>query len=275
MQEIDFISQCPVQGCSKGNKPFHWTHYDCGGKEKINQYGQIRCCKCGEKGDVINWKFDCKRHEYDEDSYQSKDIALIVGSTLIGDDQVFVNQIVKAISKQILTVNCGNKPNEQNEDVTMDDIGQDEFNDQHKVNIIMPGIHQSGNGGKMQRNLNQTQQQHRENQIKEIDLICKCPEKQCKKKGNRKEIKWKHNKCSTSLKITTHGFVKCKKCKTSQHLLFWKFTCSNSTVSLDERKSPEHISYYLEIGSGLKTTDQEFSSMLMQKIMEEYNKRSS
>ena len=268
MQEIDFVSTCPIKGCKNGQRAFKWIHYDCGGCEKINQYAQIRCVKCGEKGNFINWKFDCKRHEYDEDSCQSKNIALDLGSKLLSNDQVLLSKIVGAITLQFANGNYNT--NEQNDDVVMkDDTGGDEFNNQQQQRAVVD-VHTSGNtNGK--RSLEQQQQQQQQCRS-EMDLVCKCPETQCQIKRNNKDIKWKHNKCSGTLKISNDGIVKCEKCKKKQKLLYCKFKCSNSAVYFDERKSLETLSYYLLIASGLKPNDPMFVSKLTKNIMEEYNK---
>lgn len=68
--ELDFIACCPVCGCIN-NRPdasFHWKHSNCGGYEKINGLGYLRCVKCSKSGPVIDWKFRCENHEYKEAS---------------------------------------------------------------------------------------------------------------------------------------------------------------------------------------------------------------
>ena len=70
IDEIDFISPCPVDQCKNKNKMYRWLHNNCGGREKLNSEGHLRCLKCSKKGPFVDWLFDCGEHEYREVSAQ-------------------------------------------------------------------------------------------------------------------------------------------------------------------------------------------------------------
>ena len=56
LTEIDFISPCPVEKCKNKNKNYRWVHYNCDGREKLNDLGFIRCLKCGGEAPFISSK---------------------------------------------------------------------------------------------------------------------------------------------------------------------------------------------------------------------------
>ena len=68
--EYDFYTFCPIAGCPNNNKPIKWQHYNCGGYTKINDEGYIRCPKCNVKGKVVDWKFSCENHDFEEPNVQ-------------------------------------------------------------------------------------------------------------------------------------------------------------------------------------------------------------
>lgn len=68
--EIDFKSCCPVAGCINSNSIYYWVHTGCGGHEKLNIYGDLRCLKCGRSGPMVDWKFNCGSHDFEKGSYQ-------------------------------------------------------------------------------------------------------------------------------------------------------------------------------------------------------------
>lgn len=68
--EIDFIACCPVEGCPNGNNPIKWVHSNCGGFEKLNLEGDLRCVKCDHSAFIADWKFKCESHDYKKGSYQ-------------------------------------------------------------------------------------------------------------------------------------------------------------------------------------------------------------
>jgi hypothetical protein len=64
--EFDVIAPCPVVGCSNSSssKKFNWKHYDCNGKTKISKEGYIRCSRCRESADIVDWLFKCDQHDF-------------------------------------------------------------------------------------------------------------------------------------------------------------------------------------------------------------------
>ena len=102
--EIDFISPCPVQQCINKNKSYRWIHSDCGGREKLNDQGKLRCLKCDTKGDFIDWKFNCGDHDYESASAQGVAHALAVMAQLSVEksQQKFIATTTAAIMGQYM-----------------------------------------------------------------------------------------------------------------------------------------------------------------------------
>ena len=102
IDEIDFISPCPVDKCINKSKQYHWTHYDCGGHEKITKEGKIRCLKCGTTGLFIDWQFKCEDHDFEYSSFQGMSHALSVMSQLnVGNEgQAFIGTLIKKVGEQ-------------------------------------------------------------------------------------------------------------------------------------------------------------------------------
>ena len=82
LTEIDFISPCPVEKCKNKNKNYRWVHYNCDGREKLNDLGFIRCLKCGGEAPFISWEFDCGEHDFLPGSAQGVCHALTVMAQL-------------------------------------------------------------------------------------------------------------------------------------------------------------------------------------------------
>lgn len=102
LTEIDFVSPCPVQQCINKNKTYRWIHSNCGGREKLNSKGELRCLKCSTKGDFIDWRFDCGDHDYEEVSAQGVAHALAVMAQLAVErsQQRFIALTAAAIMQQ-------------------------------------------------------------------------------------------------------------------------------------------------------------------------------
>ena len=64
IDEVDFISPCPVQDCINKQKSYRWIHHNCGGYEKITNKGEIRCVRCGTSGLFVDWNFECQNHSF-------------------------------------------------------------------------------------------------------------------------------------------------------------------------------------------------------------------
>ena len=60
--KYDFKSPCPAINC-ENKKPIYWVHHNCGGNEKMNDWGYIRCNRCYTRGLICEWKFDCGEHD--------------------------------------------------------------------------------------------------------------------------------------------------------------------------------------------------------------------
>jgi len=62
-----FKCPCPAENCDNRSK-IYWVHGGCGGHEKMNDWGYIRCDECYRRGLICEWKFDCGEHK---DGYRS------------------------------------------------------------------------------------------------------------------------------------------------------------------------------------------------------------
>ena len=104
--ELDFIACCPVGGCIN-NRPdvsFKWTHSNCGGYEKINGLGNLRCIKCNESGPAIDWKFQCENHEYKKTSKYGLANMLAILAQIESKNRGnirFINSIAKSFYKMM------------------------------------------------------------------------------------------------------------------------------------------------------------------------------
>ena len=103
MTEVDFISGCPVQGCSNNKTSIHWEHSGCGGHETISEEGIIRCTRCGTKGIFLDWRFNCGNHDYQKGSLQG----FLNAITILGNLNVsplFLLKLTKSVTKQFENV---------------------------------------------------------------------------------------------------------------------------------------------------------------------------
>ena len=61
--KIDFISGCPVSGCSNSKKKLTWRHYNCDYRETIDSEGVVRCNNGHTLGEFFLLKYKCGGHE--------------------------------------------------------------------------------------------------------------------------------------------------------------------------------------------------------------------
>ena len=100
--EIDFITSCPVSGCPNNNcfTKLNWTHHNCGGYEKINGKGCLRCVRCNRNGPVIDWRFRCEHHDFKKaSSYGLSNMLSILAQIETNNRSLvsFVNELTKSI----------------------------------------------------------------------------------------------------------------------------------------------------------------------------------
>ena len=100
ISEVDFISPCPVQGCKNKETPYTWSHYNCGGYERITNQGKIYCLRCGTKGLFIDWKFNCGAHDFEYASAQGLCNALSVMAQLDTNNQLFISLLMGKVGEQ-------------------------------------------------------------------------------------------------------------------------------------------------------------------------------
>ena len=58
----DFISGCPVAGCSNNKTLLTWHHHNCGATETIDSDGVIRCKSGHNLGEFFLLKYNCGGH---------------------------------------------------------------------------------------------------------------------------------------------------------------------------------------------------------------------
>jgi hypothetical protein len=256
-KEIDFISPCPVVNCPNSKSPYVWTHHECGGKEKIDSFGYIRCCKCGEKGQIVDWNFDCTHHEYKANSSIGKYSALFVCSMI--SDKDFVSSILIEITKQL-----ANQPssNEQQEKPQQQQQQQQQQPTPNKVDDSLPSILRED-----------TSQPSEKEQFEQIELICACPCKECRKKQNNNEITWKHKSCKGSLYLDEKCIVNCEQCGTKSKLTSFMFDCKTQHAMEEFESVNYDIGTYLSMFSQIKAlqTKNLFLSKLMTTIFTQIN----
>lgn len=68
-EEEWFDAPCPSEPCNGLGPIITWHHSNCGGLEKVNKEGILRCLKCGTKGPLYEWRFKCSNHDYRSGSY--------------------------------------------------------------------------------------------------------------------------------------------------------------------------------------------------------------
>ena len=100
ISEIDFVSPCPVEECKNNETPIRWSHYNCGGHERITNKGTIYCLKCGTDGLFTDWLFNCGAHDFKYASNQGFLHSLIIMSRLVTKDQRFINSLMKKAAEQ-------------------------------------------------------------------------------------------------------------------------------------------------------------------------------
>ena len=99
-EEIWFTCPCPVDNCSNNKKSYEWKHSYCGGYEKLNANGILRCIKCGEKGPLVDWEFNCGNHGYESASLQGLLAAFSIMGKVSGGSKMFYVKLAKAVAKQ-------------------------------------------------------------------------------------------------------------------------------------------------------------------------------
>ena len=104
IDEVDFISPCPVQDCINKQKSYRWIHHNCGGYEKITNEGEIRCIRCGTSGLFVDWKFQCENHSFKKASEEGVAYALSVMAQLSvkPEEQAFIALLMAKVGIQFL-----------------------------------------------------------------------------------------------------------------------------------------------------------------------------
>lgn len=70
------VFRCPSAGC--GNpRQILWRHFSCGGVILIDEYADLICNRCGNSGNIYEWRFDCGGHPA-KDSWRKADMATML-----------------------------------------------------------------------------------------------------------------------------------------------------------------------------------------------------
>ncbi len=101
MSKYLFKAPCPVIGCRNNSKDvaFQWFHADCGKKMYVNSEAQL-ICENGHRGDMIDWKFKCENHDYEEASQQGLLLSLTVMATLENIDEDWIMNTCDKVTAQ-------------------------------------------------------------------------------------------------------------------------------------------------------------------------------
>lgn len=59
---IEFISGCPVNGCSNNKSKLTWHHHNCGYTETIDSEGIVRCKNGHNLGEFFLLTYKCAYH---------------------------------------------------------------------------------------------------------------------------------------------------------------------------------------------------------------------
>lgn len=90
--------KCPCP-CCPNNEWIFWVHHKCGGHEKMDDYGNVKCVKCGVTNILLDWSFRCKFHanEFKKyDPHKILNIMAIIGN-INGIDEEDVHDIYERI----------------------------------------------------------------------------------------------------------------------------------------------------------------------------------
>ena len=102
INEIDFVSPCPVEECINNNTMYRWRHHNCGGYERITNQGKIYCLRCPTDGLFVDWKFNCGDHDYKKGSFQGFLYAINILVGLDTKNERFKALLTKNVSEQYL-----------------------------------------------------------------------------------------------------------------------------------------------------------------------------
>lgn len=98
--EVDFICPCPVDGCPNNKRDtYRWTHSKCGGYEKLDSNGCLRCLRCDESGPLIDWSFSCGAHGYEKASLQGFIYCLSIIGKLQKPPMKFLLKLTRSVNQ--------------------------------------------------------------------------------------------------------------------------------------------------------------------------------
>ena len=101
--------------------------------------------------------------------------------------------------------------------------------------------------------------------ISEVDLIAPCPVKGCR--NNQISYRWRHSHCGGYEKLTNQGKIYCLRCGTVGLIADWSFNCGEH----DSREaSVKEVCHILSVMSQLNTKYQQFFSLLMIKVLQQF-----
>ena len=101
-----FISQCPVFDCNN-TELCKWHHYGCPNLSKVflSDCGMVRCEYCGMNEEFFNSKFDCGKHDGENESLRFKyptnlkKVYAVIGA--LEDDGILSSDFVDKLAKSL------------------------------------------------------------------------------------------------------------------------------------------------------------------------------
>ena len=240
INELDFISGCPVQECINKNKLYRWIHENCGGRMKINNEGMVRCLKCAERAKFVYWPFTCGDHDFKECSVQGVAHSMVLSIAAAGE---------KSQQKFIITMTGK----------LMEDI----------LNVYEKKGYIKGGGGAISEEIefNNLDGEEFQQEITEVFFIAACPVQDCINKN--KCYTWLHDKCGGRLKLNDKGMLRCLNCRTQGPFVDWPFNCGDHE---DKECSTQGTAHCLVVMSELAVDNrgQMFVAKVAQCIMSQF-----
>ena len=100
-QRIDFISSCPAINCNNLTK-YEWCHFQCAGKQWLDDKGYLECKICKEKAPLISWKFRCKGHSDFRKTNKEKICEILsISSSIESNNRKFKARLLRAVADMI------------------------------------------------------------------------------------------------------------------------------------------------------------------------------
>jgi hypothetical protein len=96
-----FNAPCPVLDCPNNSreKRFTWYHAKCKGEMYVTENAELVCEK-GHSAPMLDWRFRCENHDYDEPNPQGLLLALTIIAQMQDVDSLWLCDVSDKLSKQ-------------------------------------------------------------------------------------------------------------------------------------------------------------------------------